>query len=175
MRSARDQAVAALGAHGRLDRVAEVAEPLDVPAHGPRADLEPPGELAARPLPRRLQEGQQCEESAGAHSVENAIDLGQDLTYLVASVALMKKLTWAQVCARRLARHGLTTPLPGGPADVVAAVAGTHAQVLSAAELSIALRLDGATRQTVQDALWETRDLVKMFGPRGTVHLLPHA
>jgi len=105
--------------------------------------------------------------------VKNAIDLGQNLTYLMVSVALMKKLTWAQVCARRLARHGLATPLPGGPADVAAAVAGTHAQVLSAAELSIALRLDGATRQTVQDALWKTRDLVKVFGPRGTVHLLP--
>jgi len=85
----------------------------------------------------------------------------------------MKKLTWAQVCARRLARHGLDTPLSGGPADVAAATAGTHAQVLSAAEVSIALRTSGATRQTVHDALWHTRDLVKTFGPRGTVHLLP--
>jgi hypothetical protein len=87
----------------------------------------------------------------------------------------MTTLTWAQVCARRLDRHGLSTPLPGGPADVVSAVAGTHAQVLSAAELSIALRLPAATRETVQDALWHTRDLTKTFGPRGTVHLLPTA
>lgn len=85
----------------------------------------------------------------------------------------MTTMTWAQVCARRLDRHGLSTPLPGGPADVVSAVAGTHAQVLSAAELSIALRLTDATRTTVQDALWHTHDLVKTFGPRGTVHLLP--
>jgi hypothetical protein len=56
---------------------------------------------------------------------------------------------------------------------VVAATAGTHAQVLSAAEVAIALRMTGATRRTVQDALWQTRDLVKTFGPRGTVHLLP--
>jgi hypothetical protein len=82
-------------------------------------------------------------------------------------------MTWAQVCARRLARHGLSTPLSGGPADVVSAVAGTHAQVLSAAEVSIALRLPSATRETVRAALWETGELVKAFGPRGTVHLLP--
>jgi hypothetical protein len=87
----------------------------------------------------------------------------------------MNTMTWAQVCARRLDRHGLSTPLTGGPADVVSAVAGTHAQVLSAAELSIASRLADATRQTVQDALWQTHDLVKVFGPRGTVHLLPTA
>jgi hypothetical protein len=87
----------------------------------------------------------------------------------------MKTLTWAQVCARRLDRHGLSAPLTGGPADVAATVAGTHAQVLSAAEVSIALRLPDATRATVRSALWETGDLVKTFGPRGTVHLLPAA
>ena len=55
----------------------------------------------------------------------------------------------------------------------MAAVAGTHAQVLSAAELAIGLRLDGATRAGVRHALWTERSLVKTFGPRGTVHLLP--
>ncbi|HEV7651582.1 MAG TPA: winged helix DNA-binding domain-containing protein [Actinophytocola sp.] len=84
----------------------------------------------------------------------------------------MIELTWAQVCARRLARHGLAASLPGTPADVAAAVAGTHAQVLSAAELSIGLRLDGVTRAGVRHALWSERSLVKTFGPRGTVHLL---
>lgn len=58
---------------------------------------------------------------------------------------------------------------------MVSAVAGTHAQVMSAAELSIALRLPSATRATVQSALWESGDLTKVFGPRGTVHLLPSA
>jgi hypothetical protein len=52
-------------------------------------------------------------------------------------------------------------------------MAGAHAQVLSAAEISVALRLEGATREDVQRALWEDRSLVKTFGPRGTVHLLP--
>jgi nucleotide-binding universal stress UspA family protein len=50
---------------------------------------------------------------------------------------------------------------------------GAHAQVLSAAELSIGLRLAGGTRTDVQNALWTDRSLVKTFGPRGTVHLLP--
>ena len=48
-----------------------------------------------------------------------------------------------------------------------------HAQVLSAAELSIGMRLAKADRADVQDALWGERSLVKTFGPRGTVHLLP--
>ena len=52
---------------------------------------------------------------------------------------------------------------------------GAHAQVLSAAELSIGRRIAGATRADVQRALWQERTLVKTFGPRGTVHLLPAA
>ena len=85
------------------------------------------------------------------------------------------RLSWAEVCARRLERHGLDAPLPRArPADVVRAMGGVaHAQVLSAAELSIGLRTTGVTRADVRDALWTERTLVKTFGPRGTVHLLP--
>ena len=54
-------------------------------------------------------------------------------------------------------------------------MSGVHAQVLSAAEVSAALRVEGATREDVRRALWEDRTLVKTFGPRGTVHLLPAA
>jgi hypothetical protein len=57
-------------------------------------------------------------------------------------------LSWAQVCARRLERHGLARPMPGGGsagiAGVVAAMCGAHAQVLSAGELSVAPRTVGA-------------------------------
>jgi hypothetical protein len=81
--------------------------------------------------------------------------------------------SWTDVRARRLAQHGLTAPLTGGPADVVTAMAGTHAQVMSAAELAIGLRLTGSTRDDVRKALWTDRSLIKTFGPRGTVHLLP--
>src|SRR5262249_17999816 len=52
---------------------------------------------------------------------------------------------------------------------------GAHAQVLSAAELSIGRRIAGATRANVRRALWQQRTLVKTFGPRGTIHLLPAA
>ena len=82
--------------------------------------------------------------------------------------------SWAQVRARRLDRHGLSVPSPEArPADVAGAICGAHAQVLSAAELSLGLRLAGGTRKDVREALWTERSLVKTFGPRGTVHLLP--
>ena len=83
------------------------------------------------------------------------------------------RLTWAQVCARRLARHGLVEPVGRERlAQQVGAICGAHAQVLSAAELSVGLRVEGATRADVRAALWDEHALVKTFGPRGTVHLL---
>ncbi|MEV0349802.1 winged helix DNA-binding domain-containing protein [Nonomuraea sp. NPDC050680] len=86
----------------------------------------------------------------------------------------MMEMSWSQVSARRLERHGLTAPAKDAtPADVVAAMCGAHAQVMSAAELSVGLRLDGVTRTGVREALWGERSLVKTHGPRGTVHLLP--
>lgn len=81
-------------------------------------------------------------------------------------------MRWAGIVARRLERHHLARPSPGDPASVVRTMCGAHAQMLSAAELSVALRLDGGTRSDVQHALWEDHALVKTFGPRGTVHLL---
>ena len=86
----------------------------------------------------------------------------------------LPRLSWAEVSARRLSRSGLAVPAGNArPADAVAAMCGAHAQVLSAAELSVGLRLGGATRADVREALWTERSLVKVFGPRGTVHLLP--
>jgi Winged helix DNA-binding domain len=85
-------------------------------------------------------------------------------------------LTWSRVTARRMARHALTEPAADlGPTDIAGLLCGAHAQVLSAAELSIGRRVAGATRADVQRALWEERTLVKTFGPRGTIHLLPTA
>src|SRR5690242_311878 len=55
----------------------------------------------------------------------------------------LPRLSWAAVCARRLERHALSAPAKDArPADIVAVMCGAHAQVLSAAELSIGLRLD---------------------------------
>src|SRR5215510_6713535 len=83
-------------------------------------------------------------------------------------------LTWNGVTARRMARHALAEPATHlGPAGIAGVLCGAHAQVLSAAELSIGRRIAGATRADVQGALWKERTLVKTFGPRGTIHLLP--
>jgi hypothetical protein len=82
-------------------------------------------------------------------------------------------LTWAQVFARRMDRHGLIEPVPAKRlAEQVGVICGAHAQVMSAAEVSIGLRVAGITRADVRAALWEQRTLVKSFGPRGTVHVL---
>jgi hypothetical protein len=85
-------------------------------------------------------------------------------------------LTWSGVTARRMDRHALAEPATDlGPAEIARVLCGAHAQVLSAAELSIGRRIAGATRTDVQRALWDDRSLIKTFGPRGTVHLLPTA
>jgi hypothetical protein len=70
-------------------------------------------------------------------------------------------------------RHALTEPGDRDAAEITGVLCGAHAQVLSAAELSIGRRVAGATRADVRRALWTDRTLVKTFGPRGTVHLLP--
>jgi hypothetical protein len=83
-------------------------------------------------------------------------------------------LTWAAVGARRLERNLLHTPSADArAADVAAAMCGTHAQVMAAAEISIAVRLEHGTRSDTQQALWHDHTLIKTYGLRGTVHLFP--
>jgi hypothetical protein len=73
-------------------------------------------------------------------------------------------MTWSGVTARRMARHALAAPATDlGPAGVAGVLCGAHAQVLSAAELSIGRRIAGATRTDVQRALWAERTLVKTY------------
>ena len=90
---------------------------------------------------------------------------------------MTSRITWDEASARRYERQLLGAPAPAGTpvAGVVSTLLATHAQVLSAAELSVGLRLDGATRQDVRAALWDDRSLVKTYGPRGTIHLLAAA
>jgi hypothetical protein len=86
----------------------------------------------------------------------------------------LPRFSWAEVCARRLERHALSAPSQDSkPADIVRAMCGAHAQIMSAAELSIGLRTARLTRTDVRAALWAERSLIKTYGPRGTVHLLP--
>jgi hypothetical protein len=75
-----------------------------------------------------------------------------------------------------MARHALTHASPDlDAAGIAAVICGAHAQLLSAAEFSIGRRLVHANRADVRRALWQDRTLVKTFGPRGTIHLLPAA
>jgi hypothetical protein len=85
----------------------------------------------------------------------------------------LPRLSWDAVCMRRLARHAVLVPSPMSPAGIVAGICGAHAQVMSAAELAIGLRGVETSRGDVRQSLWRDRSLVKTFGPRGTVHLLP--
>ena len=83
-------------------------------------------------------------------------------------------MRWDQVLARRLARHHLIAPVARKDlVDLVGAICGIHAQVMPSAELSLGLRVRGLTAKSLADALWKSRELVKTYGPRGTVHLLP--
>jgi hypothetical protein len=86
----------------------------------------------------------------------------------------LRKMTWAEVCARRLERHGLLEPVkPAKLAEQVGRMCGAHAQIITAAELAIGIRVADTTRSSVQDALGQDHSLIKTYGPRGTVHLLP--
>src|SRR3954465_269002 len=77
-----------------------------------------------------------------------------------------------RIYARRLARSHLDAPAPPGRVvDVVRDVLGVHAQLMTAAELSLSARAEGVTRATIPQLLWETRELVKANTIRGTLHL----
>ena len=81
----------------------------------------------------------------------------------------MNSLTWDQVTAWRLMRHGLTPR--AGFMEAVRRMIGVQAQVTSAAELSLWARVDGLHPTDVQAALWQERTLVKTWAMRGTLFL----
>jgi hypothetical protein len=82
-------------------------------------------------------------------------------------------LTWPQVNAWRLARHRLSPRHAGtrGFERVAADACGIHAQMMSAAELQLAARVEGLTPRRVQAALWKRHSLLKTWAMRGTLHL----
>jgi hypothetical protein len=82
--------------------------------------------------------------------------------------------SWDQVLAWRLRRQFLETRAPQDQAlAVTSAIGGLHAQVMSAAELTLWARVENFDRDMVKTALWEDRSLVKAWAMRGTLHLLP--
>jgi hypothetical protein len=86
------------------------------------------------------------------------------------------ELTSEQALAWRLRRHRLDERAPReAMLEVVARVAGLHAQVMSSAELTLWARVEDLDRDAVREALWAERTLVKLWAMRGTLHLLPAA
>src|SRR5690348_56361 len=84
----------------------------------------------------------------------------------------MISLSWSQVHAWRLSQHGLSSRFSSQ--DFVQAVtrtAGIQAQVMSAAELAMCIRVQGLAPSDVQAALWQKHTLVRTWGMRGTLHL----
>lgn len=95
---------------------------------------------------------------------------------VVAPRGARRKLGWDGVVARLLAQSHLLERAPRGrEVDVVRDVCGIQAQVATAAELAVGLRVAGATQASVRDAVRERRTLVKTYGPRETLHLFPAA
>jgi hypothetical protein len=84
------------------------------------------------------------------------------------------EVSWEQALAWRMERQFLLER--ASPTELVAVVdrmCGLHAQVMSSVELALSARIDGLTREAVQDALWRQRTLVKLWAMRGTLHVLP--
>jgi nucleotide-binding universal stress UspA family protein len=95
---------------------------------------------------------------------------------MLVRVEAMRSITWAQASASRLERHHLTDPSRlDDPARITSDLLGVHAQIMSAAQLSIGIRGATLTADDVRAALWTAGTLVKSRGPRGTVHLLAAA
>ena len=86
----------------------------------------------------------------------------------------MPDLSWPDVVAWRARRHRLHER---APADAMLQTAdelcGVQAQVMSSAELTLHARVGDLADDTVANALWRDRALVKTWAMRGTLHLLP--
>jgi hypothetical protein len=86
----------------------------------------------------------------------------------------VRDLTAGQAIGRRLARSHLLAPAPPGSlVDVVRDVGLIQAQVRTAAEIGICVRVHDATVADVRRELYERRTLVKTWSLRGTLHLVP--
>jgi hypothetical protein len=84
------------------------------------------------------------------------------------------RIGWEEARALRLERHHLHRRAPrGSEVRVAGQICGLHAQLLSSAALSLWARVEGATLESFERALWRERKLVKTWAMRGTLHLLP--
>ncbi len=88
-------------------------------------------------------------------------------------VSIAAEISWSDVHAFRLERHHLVTRAPKSQlARVVGDIGGVQAQVMSFAELQIAVRVD-CTPADIRDALWKRKTLVKTWLMRGALDGTP--
>ncbi|MFD0577750.1 DNA glycosylase AlkZ-like family protein [Dactylosporangium darangshiense] len=77
--------------------------------------------------------------------------------------------------ARLAWRHGLAGPVPPGkrPEDVAADLVALHATDPATVHLSVSARLHTPLVETLEDALYERRTLLRMLGMRRTMFVVP--
>jgi hypothetical protein len=83
----------------------------------------------------------------------------------------MAGVTLAQALGWRMRRQYLTEPGPD-VVHVTGRLCGVQAQVASAAQLALAIRLDRPVGDDLERALYGAKALVKLWAARGTLHLL---
>jgi hypothetical protein len=82
-------------------------------------------------------------------------------------------LKWDQVHAWRLSQQFLQNPANRKDLEaVVTRIGGVQAQLMAAAEMSLAVRVKDLKPADVQNALWREHSLLKTWAMRGTLHLL---
>ncbi len=85
----------------------------------------------------------------------------------------MRLLSWENVHTWRCRQHQLhERAVKEHLLEVVSRIGGVHAQLMSAAEMALAARLDNLSPDDIQEALWQERSLVKTWAMRGTLHLI---
>jgi hypothetical protein len=83
------------------------------------------------------------------------------------------RISWVRVMAFRTRRHHLHRRAPKkAMLEVVAAVCGLQAQVMSSVGLAMCARIESLTPADLRDALWKRRRLVKTWAMRSTLHVL---
>jgi hypothetical protein len=82
-------------------------------------------------------------------------------------------LKWSQVNAWRSSQHYLSRRLDRQDfIQAVTRIGGIQAQVMSAAELALGVRVDELSPQIIQSTLLQERTLIKTWAMRATLHLI---
>jgi len=92
---------------------------------------------------------------------------------VAAAVSPAARLAWPQTLAWRWAACGLAQR-GSDPLAVASRSLGLHAQLWASAGLTLSARCDGVTAAVLDELVWERGEMVKTWGPRGTLHLLPY-